>query len=154
LSLVLGIRCSNTDYTFAVLKGTKKAPGVVVTGTVPYPKGFTKPQSLKWLAQEIDGFLKTHQIEKIVMNRFEGRGLRKLAYEDRVEHEAAVYIAAANSGMKAVFKKVKSTIAKDLGLKGRARYLAAGLDTSLIPDFQTYSDKVRDATLAAWSELS
>jgi hypothetical protein len=52
---VLGVRCSNTDYTVAVLEGTKAAPILLHTTQVAYPRGFATPQSLKWLVQEIDG---------------------------------------------------------------------------------------------------
>ena len=49
-------------------------------------------------------------------------------------------------------KKVKATIAKDLGLKGKARYLST-LDTSSIPNYSSYSEKMREAVLVGRSEL-
>jgi len=55
--------------------------------------------------------------------------------------------------MTGIFKKVKSTIAKDLGLKGRGHYLRTELDTSVIPGFAGKPDKEKEAILAAWSEL-
>ena len=150
---VLGIRCSNKDYTFAVLTSTKKSPELIDSQTLPYPKGFSKPQSLKWLLQEIDGLIIKYQIEKIVMNKSEAR-VRGNPYEDRVEHEAMVYLAASNhQSIKSIVKKVKSSIAKDLGLKGKARYLDTSLNKSLIKDFANYSDKSQDAILAGWSKL-
>jgi hypothetical protein len=84
-----------------------------------YPKGFVKAQSLHWLYQEADGLFRQNGIEKLVIKRFEGQS-RGAPFEDRVEHEAAVMLAAAQRGMKAVFKKVKSQIAKELGQKSRA----------------------------------
>ena len=93
-----------------------------------------------------------YEVEKIVMNKSEAK-IRGNIYEDRVEHEAMVYLAASNQGIKPVFKKVKSSIAKDLGLKGRARYLDTSLNTSSIIDFDNYSDKSQDAILAGWSKL-
>jgi hypothetical protein len=149
---VLGIRCSNKDYTFAVLTGTKKSPQLIDSQTLPYPKGFSKPESLKWLLQEIEDLITKYKVEKIVMNKFEGK-IRGNTYEDRVEHEAVVYLAASNKGIASVFKKVKGSIAKDLGLKGRAGYLNTSLNTSLIKDFDKHSDKSRDSILAGWSKL-
>ena len=55
--------------------------------------------------------------------------------------------------MSGIFRKVKSTIAKDLGLKGRGHYLQTELDTSVIPGFGSKSEKEKDAILAGWSEL-
>jgi hypothetical protein len=62
-------------------------------------------------------------------------------------------LAGGARGMRAVFKKVKSTIAKDLGQKGRSKYLA-NLDTSWAPTFDGFSDKEKEAIQAAWSELT
>jgi len=149
---VLGIRCSNKDYTFAVLTGTKVKPKVIECETIAYPTGFPKPQNLKWLLQEIDGLVRKHNVKKIVMKRFESR-FRDKRYEERIECESIVYLVAANCGIKAVFKKPKSTIAKDLGLKGRARYLSISLDTSLISGYTSYSEKAKESILAGWSEL-
>ncbi len=149
---VLGIRCSNKDYAFAVLNGTKKSPQLIDSETITYPKGFSKQQSLKWLLQEIEDLIIKYKAEKIVMNKSEAR-IRGNTYEDRVEHEAMVYIAASNQGITSISKKVKSSIAKDLGLKGRASSLDTSLNISLIKDFKNYSDKSRDAILAAWSKL-
>jgi len=149
---VLGIRCSNKNYTFAVLTGSKAKPNVLRSETVPYPAGFPKPQSLKWILQEICTLLEKHNVRKIAMKKFEGR-FRGKPYEERIEYEAMIYIAAANCGVKAVCKKANSTIAKDLGLKGRGRYLSTSLDTSSISGYSGFSDNAKDAILAAWSEL-
>ncbi len=149
---VLGVRCSNKDLTYAVLSGTKKSPVLATLDAVAFPKGYTKPNSLRWLVLEIDGIITKHQIKIIVIKSSEGM-TRGKAFEDRVEHEAAVQIAAANRGLKWIFKKVKSTIAKDLGQKGRAHYLAQ-LDTSSLPEYDSRSEKEKEAILAAWSGLT
>ncbi len=148
---VLGIRCSSSDYTFAVLSGTKTSPQVVEVNSITFPTGFAKPQSLKWFYQEIDDLLARNSVQKIVIKKFEGR-TRGNTYEARVEHEAMISLAGANHGVKPIFKKVKSTIAKDLGMKGRAHYLST-FDTSPVSDFREYSQKAQDALLAGWSEL-
>jgi hypothetical protein len=149
--MILGIRCSNKDYSFAVVHGTKDTPKLVASDTIPLPKGFSKPHSLKWLYQEAEALLDKHDISKIVVKRFEGR-TRGTIFENRVENETAFMLAGANRGMKAIFKKVKSTIAKDLGQKGRAKYLA-NLSTESIPEFGHLQDKVQEAVMAARSEL-
>ena len=64
---VSGIRCSNKDYSFAILSGNKQSPNVIETGNAPYPKSFVRPQSLKWLFQEIEGLLSDHQVNSIVL---------------------------------------------------------------------------------------
>jgi hypothetical protein len=148
---VLGVRCSNRDFAYAVLSGSKATPHQIEVRSLTYPKGFGKPQSLHWLAQEVDALLNRHSVQKIVIKRFEGQ-TRGGPFEERVEHEAAVMLAGGARGMRAVFKKVRSTIAKDLGQKGRAKYLT-NLDTSWTPGFDGLSDKEKEAVHAAWSEL-
>lgn len=149
---ILGIRCSNKDFTYAVMVGSKKKPVVQHVASVSVPKNFSRPRALHWMVQEIQGLIAKHGIQKVVMKSFEGR-TRGKTYAERVELEAAVYIAGGMDGMSAIFKKVKSTIAKDLGLKGRAHYLQTSLDTSVIPGFGGKKDKEKEAILAGWSEL-
>ena len=74
------------------------------------------------------------------------------AFENRVENEAAAYVAAANRGIKAVFKKMNVTLAKDLGGKGKAKYLKT-LDTSAFPGFSELQEKKQEAIIAGWSAL-
>ena len=151
--MILGIRCSNNDYSFALLKGTKKAPQVVNTKTATFPKGYTRPDSLRWLYQEIDDYLINHKgISHLVVKGVEAMAQKGSSYTDRVECEAILFLAAANHGLTAI-RKVKPTIAKDLGLAGRAKALDENLDTSVISDFQNYSTKEQEAVLAAWSDL-
>lgn len=150
--MILGIRFSNKDFSYAVLSGLKDKPTVEYEGVNKIPKNFSKPRALSWLVQEIEEIIKRHNITKIVMRGFEGQVRTRTTYEERVELETAVYIAASKSGMNAVFKKVRSTIAKDLGLKGKAHYLET-LDTSSIPGYDERSVTKKEAILAAWSEL-
>lgn len=149
----LGIRCSNRDFSYALLDGSKDGPVVIMVNSLAFPTGFKPAQSLNWLYQEIRGLINTHSPSIIVVKRFEGRS-RGSAFELRVEHEAAVMLAAAHVGPTPIFKKMSRTIAKDLGLKGKTSYLKTRLDRSLIPDLDEYPKKVQDAILAAWSELS
>ena len=150
--MVLGIRCSNSEYYYVVLRGNKASPIIDGHDLVRYPDGFKKPASLKWMVEEIKDRVQEHQIQKVVMKGPEGMAVRTSGLLERVEYEASVYIACAEKGIKAVFKKVKSTIAKDLGLKGKAKYLKS-LDTSCMKGFDTLPEKGQEAALAAWSEL-
>ena len=117
------------------------------------PKGFLRPQALKWFCQEIETLITKHNCNKICIKKCEPIAQKGNTYETRVEHETTTFIAAGNHGIKAVTKKVNATIAKDLGQKGRAKYLKTTLDTSVIPDFDNRAVNERDAILAAWSEL-
>jgi hypothetical protein len=148
---ILGIRCSNKDFSYAVMRGTKKAPKIVALETLVYPKNYTRSRSLLWFTLEVEQWIKKYNVQSVVMKRFEGRS-RGGSFEDRVEYEAAVYLACARCGLTTACKKVRSTIAKDLGLKGRAHYLAT-LNTSVIPAFSNYTDKEQEAILCAWSDL-
>lgn len=150
--MILGLRCSSKDYAFAVLDGTRAKPTLVVSGLVAFPKGFSRVQSVHWFYQELLTILNAHPCTLIVVKGFEGMS-RDRFFVERVEHESAAYLAASHRGIKSVLRKVKSTIAKDLGLKGRARYLSTTLDTSLIVDYDTLAEKTQDAILAAWSGL-
>jgi hypothetical protein len=149
---VLGIRCSNKDFTYVVLEGSKDTPKLTCLESVQYPTNYSRSRCLFWLVQEVKALISRYGVERIVMKGFEGR-TRDKTYEHRVESEAAVFIAAAEAGITGVFKKVKSTIAKDLGFKGRGHYLQSALDTSLIPEYEQSGDRAQDAILAAWSEL-
>ena len=150
---ILGIRCSNKDFSYVVMSGSKKTPVIIVYGSLAYPKSLVRPRSLLWFTQEVEQLIKKHSAQGIVMKKFEGRS-RGGPFEERVEYEAAVYLASARCGVMAVYKKVKSTIAKDLGLKGRARYLETELDISVIPKFSNFTDKEQEAVLCAWSQLT
>ena len=149
---VMGIRCSNRDFTWVILTGSKTQPHIQELNSLGFPKNYSKPRSLLWFVQEIEQLIQRHKVQKIVMKGFEGR-TRGKTYEERVEYESAVYIAGAKNGLNSISKKVKSTIAKDLGLKGRGHYLQTALDTSVIADYDAKTEKEREAILSAWSWL-
>jgi hypothetical protein len=50
-------------------------------------------------------------------------------------------------------RKVKATIAKDLGLPGKPRSLTTDLDASVFPEYKDAPEKIKEAILVAWSEL-
>lgn len=150
----LGIRCSNTDFSYAVLQGKKQSPVVLDYGTTAFPKGYSTPFKLKWFLQELDDIIKKYPINSITLKGTEGLAARDKAFVERVECEAVVFLIGATLGIKRVQRKLKSSIAKDLGLKGRSHYLATQLDTSVIANFDKLSTKVQEAILVGWSELS
>jgi hypothetical protein len=152
MTMVLGLRCTNSGYCFAVMTGTKQSPVIKHSDTVSAPKGYPKPQKLGWMQQEVHDLCRRHQIHVICMKGTEGLAARGAGFVERVELEAVVFLAANHLGIKRVVKKVKSTLAKDLGQKGKARYLAA-LDTRAFPGFATMSKNKQEAIYAAWTEL-
>jgi hypothetical protein len=149
---VLGIRCSNHGYSFAIIDGTKTQPKLIASSSVNAPKGFAKPAQLKWMCQEISDLAKKYSISSICMKGSEGLASRGAAFVDRVEMEAMVFVTGCELGIKRVLKKVKSTIAKDLGQKGKAKYLKK-LDTSMLLGFADLDEKEQEAVLAGWSNL-
>ena len=150
---IFGLRCSNGDYSFAVLSGTAGSPTLEASGTIAAPKGYSKPQLLKWFFQEIQGLHARYGVKCVVMKGSEGTAHRGATFVERVELEAMVFYAGAELGIKLVHRKVKSQIAKGLGLKGKAKYLDR-FDTSVMDSFEGLSPKLQEAALAAWSELS
>lgn len=52
--LILGIRCSTNDYTYAVLQGDIDEPVLAETQTIPCPANYSQPEKLKWLLDELN----------------------------------------------------------------------------------------------------
>ena len=150
---VLAIRCSNNDYTYCVMSGTKDSPNVDVNDRVAFPRGFSTPEALRWFHHEIQGLLNSHSPDRVVIKGAEPMVKRSNTLESRMHNEAIIFLCCSQTGCEMVEKKVKATIAKDLGLKGRAKYLASKLDTSVIPNFDERSVKEQEAILAGWSCL-
>lgn len=149
---ILGVRCSNTDIAYCVLSGTKDAPLVDATRLIPYPKGFSEPETLKWLHQEIIQVLGQHPCDAVAIKKPEVTVKRSNALEARIECEGVVTLAAADAGCLSVGRFVSASIAKGLGEKGRAKYLKV-FDASAIREFDDYPLKVREAILVAWSVM-
>lgn len=149
--LVMGVRCSNSDYSYCILSGSRDAPTVEVSQQVSFPKGYSESEILRWLYQEMKTVFRTYTCDAVGIKRPEIVAKRSNALESRLQSGAIVILAAAESGCRAVHRKVKSTIAKDLGLKGKGRYLDSKLDTSAINGFNSYPKKIQEAILIAWS---
>jgi bisphosphoglycerate-independent phosphoglycerate mutase (AlkP superfamily) len=147
-----GFRCSNKDYSCSILKGTKKNPQIVECNTISYPKDYKKGENLKWFLQELDNLFDKYKIDRVIIKRFEGMN-RDKNYETRIECEAMIFLAATNASINHITKKGKSTIAKDLGQKGRAKYLKS-IDTSIILQYNDYSEYQKESILSAWSGLT
>lgn len=147
----LGVRCSNTDYTYCILSGDAGSPHIETIKHVTYPNGFTEAETLKWLHQELQAILSTHAIDGVGIKRAETNVKRSNSLELRIQAEAIVSLAVAQAGCRSIERKVSSTVAKDLGLKGKAKYLHTKLDTSAISNFRDYSNKEQEAILVAWS---
>lgn len=151
--MILGIRCSNSDYTFALLKGRKHAPQLHNVKSASFPKGYTRPNALRWFFQEIEDYFAKHTgIAECIIKGAEPMAQKGSTYSERVEHESMVLLTAAIKGINAS-RKVKATIAKNLGLTGRAKALEEDLDSSVLADYNKCSAKEQEAILAAWSGL-
>lgn len=153
---VLGLRFSNSDYAYAIMNGKKVKPIVRKVELVNYPKGFSTPKALDWQLKELIAIIKSYEVRVIVIKGFEGPK-RDKTFVERIEHEAMAFLADEHCGLRASYRKVGKTIAKDLGLafgfKGKTKYLFTSLDVSLIPNYDSYDAKCTDAIRAAWSAL-
>lgn len=150
----IGIRCSNSDFSYAILSGRKSDPKLETVDTISFPNGYTRPQSLQWFLLELEELSKKNGTLSVwAIKGTEGMAAKGKEFVERVENEAIVFLHAGNAGASRVVRKVKSTIAKDLGLKGKASALKTDLDTSIIPEFKDAAEKIKDAILIAWSEL-
>jgi len=148
------IRCSNTDFTYAVIDGDKSSPKVLEQAKVNFPKNFSEGEKLHWFNQEINTLIQQHSPESVVLKGAEPLAKRSKSLDERLHVESVVIMTAGANGIKNCTKKVKSTIAKDLGLKGKGKYLQTKLDTSVIDDFDSYNTKAQEAILAGWSSLN
>lgn len=148
----LGIRCSNKDYSYVVLAGPRDAPEMLEKGGAAVPAGYGRSEVVHWMVQEVGAILDRLHPQIVSMRASESMSAKTTLLE-RIELETAVYAAAGARGLKAVFKKRRATIAKNLGLKGRAKALDEDLDTSVLKGYDGLPDKAKEAALAAWSDL-
>ncbi|MBL1212260.1 MAG: hypothetical protein HND52_02780 [Ignavibacteriae bacterium] len=151
--MVIGLRCSNKDYSFAIVDGNKNSPVLVDSGTIHFPNGFSRPAELKWFYQELDELSRKYKIDKWGIKGAEAMAQKGKLYTSRAENEAIVFLLGANKGNENVFRKVKATIAKDLGCKGKAKYLVTDIDITSVVNYAKTSEKINEAILVAWSCL-
>jgi hypothetical protein len=150
---ILAVRCSNTDFAHALLEGTQDNPTLSCSGITAFPKGYDEHSLLYWFYQEIGGILTNYRPDGLAVKAAETMVKRSVVLELRIRIEGVALMAAAEAGCANVCRKVKSTIAKDLGMKGKAKYLETQLDTSAIADFDSLKVKEQEAVLAGWSCL-
>lgn len=150
---ILGLRCSNNDYTYAVVEGDKEVPKILHNGHEAFPEGFTRARALKWFLQEMDDLLSKHSVSVVAIKCTEPMARKGNPFICRVENEAIIQLASAGKGIKLIPKKTNRTIAKDFGLKGVSKSLTTDLDCSVIQDFQMMDLKLKEAVLVAWSSL-
>lgn len=149
-----GIRCSNTDFAFAIMTGSKVAPVVKTSQLISYPKSYSKPQRLKWFFRELQDITRDQELVRWAIKGAEPMATRNKAFVERVEYEGVAILVAADFNIDEVPRKVKATIAKDLGLAGKAAALKNSLNTGLIPGFAREPEKIQEAILVSWSELN
>lgn len=150
---VIGFRCSNSDFTYAVIEGDKESPEVIVAKRIAFPKNFSEGERLRWFRQELNTIFSENNPEVITLKGAEFAVSRSNSLDSRLYNEGVVILVAAEIGILEVAKKVNATMAKDLGLKGKAKYLKTKLDTSPINDFDSYNPKHQEAILAGWSSM-
>lgn len=151
--IVLGLRCSPSEFSFAIVEGTLKAHKLNASAHVKYPTGYNHCELLKWLHNEIGGLITKHKPNAIGVKGTEAMGMKGKSFGERMELEAMIFLQAAEKGIKYAKRKVSGTIAKDLGLKGKGKYLANGFDYSGINDFDKMSQHLQEATQVALSML-
>ena len=149
---VLGFRCSNTDFAYCVLSGGKAAPVVEQAQLVSYPAGFSEPEVLKWLHQELAQIFGRYVCDTVAIKKPELSVSRSNALDTRIECEGIVILAAAEAGCLSATRVLNVSIAKGLGLKGKAKYLKT-LDTSPISGFDGYPAKVKESIVTGWSAM-
>ena len=135
------------------MDGDKKSPEVLLSKRIAFPKNFSEGERLYWFHQELISIITDNKPDVIILKGPEPLVKRSKSLDSRLHNEAIVFLVAAANGILSVTKKVSSTIAKDLGLKGKGKYLKTKLDTSPIADFESYSTKQQEAILAAWSSM-
>lgn len=148
---VYGIRFSNSDYSYCILSGDQDSPVVEDSNRIAFPKGYNEPELLNWLFQEISALLERYPCDILAIKKAEGTVKHSNALETRIQAGAIASLAAAQIGCIQVYRKMSSTVAKDLGLKGKGKYLKTALDTSVIDNFEGYPGKTQEAILVAWS---
>jgi len=149
---VIGVRCSPRDFAYCILEGTKNEPRLIHYAEIQFPQSYSWPYNLRWLMQEVEDILNKYSVDSIAIKSSEGIASRGKSFVERIEYETVFLLVSASRGLRPITKKVKSTIAKDFGMKGKARYLST-IDTSKIQEFSNFSDKLKEAVLVGWSEL-
>lgn len=51
--MILGIRCSTNDFSFAVLSGNIETPQLHEVQSISFPAKYSQPERLKWFLDEL-----------------------------------------------------------------------------------------------------
>jgi len=150
---ILGIRCSSKDFSFSVINGKQDSPNIIESGTIKFPTGYNDAEKLNWFYQEIGGLIKKHSVGGIGIKGTEPMGMKGKNYGARMQTEGMIYLQATQNGIKYIKRKVKSTIAKDFGLKGKGKYLTTKVDYSQIVDYDKKNQNTQESIQVALSML-
>jgi hypothetical protein len=131
-----------------------KTPTLVSSKKVAIPKGYSDAESARWFHHELLDVCKADLPDVLGIKRPELNVKRSNALELRIGFEYIAILAAAQCGCTSTLRKVNSTVAKALGLKGKGRYLKTQLDTSGIQGYDELPSMVQEAVLVAWSCLT
>jgi Holliday junction resolvasome RuvABC endonuclease subunit len=151
--IILGIRCSSKDFTFSIISGKQESPNFIEEGTIKFPTGHNDSEKLNWFYQEIGGLIAKHSIGGIGIKGVEPMAMKGKSYGMRMQTEGMIYLQAAQKGIKYIKTKVKSTIAKDFGFKGKGKYLSTKVDYSKIENFDKKSQNTQESIQVALSML-
>ena len=151
---ILGIRCSSKDFSYCIVNGKQESATLADTGTISFPKGYTESETQKWLSQEIEGIIKKYNVHGIGIKGVEPMGMKGKAYGARMEKEGIFFLQAALCGVKYIKRKVKSTIAKDLGIKGKGKYLETKADFTKIVGYEKANKNTQESIQVAISMLN
>ena len=147
----IGVRCSNSDYAYGILSGSKIKPVVEAAKRVAFPKNYSEAEILNWFYQEMEALFSNKAFDAVGIKRAETTVKRSNSLETRIQCGAIAILAASQAGCQTISRKVNSTISKDLGMKGKGSYLKTKFDTTPLSNFNDYSAKIQEAILVAWS---
>jgi len=148
---ILGLRCSPSEFSYSIIEGNQRTHKLIHSGRIKNPSGYNHCDLLKWFYHEIGELITKYKIYAIGVKGTEPMGMKGQSYGERMELEAMIFLQASMSGIKYAKRKVNATIAKDLGLKGKGKYLATGFDYSAITNFSEMSVHLQEATQVALS---
>lgn len=151
---ILGIRCSSKEFSYCIVNGKQESVKLTDTGTISFPKGYSDSETLKWLSQEIEGIIKKHKVHGIGIKGVEPMGMKGKIYGARMEKEGIIFLQAALNGIKYIKRKVKGTIAKDLGMKGKSKYLETKADFTRISGYEQANKNTQESIQVAVSMLN
>lgn len=148
---MIGFRCSNLDYTYAVVSKNAEAFKLVETKTVGFPKNFCRVEALRWFYLEIEQLLKRIEPSGVMLKRAEMAAAKSKSFVERVENEGVILLVSGMLNSKYVRGKVKATLLKDLGYKGRGRYFQNAVNDAEWISGDDISEKMVEAALVARS---